>query len=68
MKTKTAEKQKIRTVLVGVAASPGYAYGPIRKIENRKFSLDPSALPESALAAEENRFIKAVETLSLIHI
>lgn len=62
MKTKTAEKQKIRTVLVGVAASPGYAYGPIRKIENRKFSLDPSALPESALAAEENRFIKAVET------
>ncbi len=64
MKTKTAEKQKIRTVLVGVAASPGYAYGHVRKIESRKFSLDSSALPESALAAEEERFVKAVETTS----
>ncbi len=54
--------QKIRTVLVGVAASPGYAYGPVRKIENRKFALDPSALPVSALAAEEEHFRKAVAT------
>ena len=62
MKNKTTKKQKIRTVLVGVAASPGYAYGPVRKTESRKFTLDPSALPSSTLAAEEKRFRKAVET------
>lgn len=59
---KTTEKSKIRTVLVGVAASPGYAYGPVHKIENRKFTLDSSALPLSALAAEEEHFLKAVKT------
>ena len=64
MKSKTTEKQKIRTVLVGVAASPGYGYGPVHKIESRKFSLDSSALPESALKAEEERFVKAVEAAS----
>lgn len=62
MKNKTTKKQKIRTVLVGVAASPGYAYGPVRKTESRKFTLDPSALPPSTLVAEEKRFRKAVET------
>ena len=53
MKNKTTSKQKTRTVLVGVATSPGYAYGPVRKIETRKYSLDSSALPASALEAEE---------------
>ncbi|MCR5029298.1 MAG: phosphoenolpyruvate--protein phosphotransferase [Fibrobacter sp.] len=62
MKTKTTNRQKIRTVLVGVAASPGYAYGPVRKTESRKFTLDSSAMPASTLAAEEKRFRKAVDT------
>lgn len=62
MKNKTTNRQKIRTVLVGVAASPGYAYGPVRKTESRKFTLDSSAMPASTLAAEEKRFRKAVDT------
>lgn len=62
MKNKTTNRQKIRTVLVGVAASPGYAYGPVRKTESRKFSLDSSAIPASTLVAEEKRFRKAVDT------
>ena len=61
MKSKMTNKQKNRTVLVGVAASPGYAYGPVRKIETRKYSLDSSALPTSALAEEENHFLSAVD-------
>lgn len=62
MKNKTTSKQKTRTVLVGVATSPGYAYGPVQKIETRKYSLDSSALPASALEAEEAHFLKAVDT------
>lgn len=62
MKNKTTNRQRIRTVLVGVAASPGYAYGPVRKTESRKFTLDSSAMPASTLAAEEKRFRKAVDT------
>lgn len=60
MKTAMTKGQRTRTVLIGVAASPGYAYGPVRKIESRKFSLDASPLPEDSLPAEEKRFRDAV--------
>lgn len=60
MKTATIKKVKTRTVLVGVAASPGYAVGPVQKIANRTVTIDEAKLPAERLPAEEQLFLKAL--------
>ncbi|MCK9181297.1 MAG: phosphoenolpyruvate--protein phosphotransferase [Fibrobacteraceae bacterium] len=52
---------KTRTVLVGVAASPGYAVGSVQKIANRTVTIDEAKLPAERLPAEEQLFLKALD-------
>lgn len=62
MKTATIKKVKTRSVLVGVAASPGYAVGPVQKIANRTVTIDEAKLPAERLPAEEQLFLKALNS------
>ena len=60
MTTSTKKPIRPRTVLVGVAASPGYAMGPIQAIANRSITISEEKLPRERLAHEEQLFLKAL--------
>lgn len=53
-------KAKVRTVLVGVPSSPGFAMGRVFPVINREVSVVEETLPESRIPAEEQLFLKAV--------
>lgn len=55
-----AEKAKVRTVLVGVPSSPGFAMGRVFPVINREVSVVEETLPESRIPTEEQLFLKAV--------
>lgn len=60
VKVGDAEKAKVRTVLVGVPSSPGFAMGRVFPVINREVSVVEETLPESRIPAEEQLFLKAV--------
>ena len=53
-------KAKVRTVLVGVPSSPGFAMGRVFPVINREVSVVEETLPESRIPTEEQLFLKAV--------
>ena len=60
MKVGNAGKAKVRTVLVGVPSSPGFAMGRVFPVINREVSVVEETLPESRIPTEEQLFLKAV--------
>ncbi len=51
---------RTRTVLVGVAASPGYMMGPVQMVSNREITIVEETLPPERIVAEELLFQRAV--------
>ena len=60
VKVGDAGKAKVRTVLVGVPSSPGFAMGRVFPVINREVSVVEETLPESRIPTEEQLFLKAV--------
>ena len=48
------------TVLQGIAASPGVGIGPVHIVDSEEIEVQDGNLPKSALAAEQERFRKAI--------
>lgn len=55
-------KNKARTELIGVPASPGYALGPVQVIANRTVTINQEKLPKERLANEEQLFLRALNS------
>src|SRR5574344_1769293 len=55
-------KNKVRTELIGVPASPGYALGPVQVIANRTVTINQEKLPKERLANEEQLFLRALNS------
>ena len=64
MTTSTKSPKSARQVLVGIPASPGYVMGRAFQVASREITVVEESIPKSRIAAEEEKFRKAITRTS----